>query len=434
MAGSRRWRWAAAALFLAMAPAAAQAEFDYDKVEPSVVRIIKLTEDVTDPTRAGGGTGFVIDASGYVATNDHVVRGATKLLIPDGGWDEDQLRPATVVWQDEDVDLAVIKVEGLKRPALPLAEIEPKKGTGLYVVGFPGRALDMPVERWKSLQATVTAGVVGNVFDGAQSNRPEAIRRMIQHNADTNPGNSGGPYFNACNQVIGVHTYGSWTILEIKEGQNGQKIAMGTATSGLFYGTHIAVLIRNLRAHGIPFTAVAEPCVPAPVALSRDLYLYTGAVALLALLAVVLALRRPRQVVAQAVESYSHWLRRSAGGEGRRPASGEAVPGDWLFTGTDRLGRPIRLVVAMRSLARDDQGLVIGRSRQIADVVLGDPSVSRRHARVVRSEGGIALVDLKSKRGTWVGSTRLEPYAKPMPVEPGTFLQFGTVTLEASRA
>lgn len=434
MAGRRPWRWRAATLLLALAPTAARAEFDYDKVAPGVVRIIKLTEDVTDPTRAGGGTGFVIDASGYVATNDHVVRGASKLLIPDGGWDEDQLKPATVVWQDEDVDLAVIKVEGLKRPALPLAEIEPKKGTALYVVGFPGRALDMPVERWKSLQATVTAGVVGNVFDGAQSNRPEAVRRMIQHNADTNPGNSGGPYFNACNQVIGVHTYGSWTILELKEGRNGEKIAMGTATSGLFYGTHIAVLIRNLRARGVPFTAAAEPCVPAPVALSRDLYLYTGAVALLALLAVVLALRRPRQVMAQAVESYSHWLRRRGGGEARRLASGEAVAGDWLFTGTDRLGRPIRLVVAVRSLARDDQGLVIGRSRQIADLVLGDPSVSRRHARIVRHDGGIALVDLKSKRGTWVGSVRLEPYAKPAPIEADTFVQFGTVTLEVRRA
>ena len=432
MDARRRWRWGAAALLVALLPLAARAEFDYDKVEPGVVRIVKLTEDVTDPTRAGGGTGFVIDGSGYVATNDHVVRGATKLLVPDGGWDPDQLKPATVVWQDENVDLAVIKVEGLRRPALPLAEIEPKKGTGLYVVGYPGRALDMPVERWKSLQATVTAGVVGNVFDGAQSNRPEAIRRMIQHNADTNPGNSGGPYFNACNQVIGVHTYGSWTTLEIKEGQNGQKVAIGTATTGLFYGTHIAVLIRNLRAHNIPFTAVAKPCVPAAVALSRDLYLYTGVVALLALLAVVLALRRPRQVMVQAVESYSHWLRRG-GGEARR-GPGEAVPGDWLLTGTDRLGRPIRLVVAMRSLTRDDQGLVIGRSRQIADIVLSDPSVSRRHARVVRSESGIAVVDLKSKRGTWVGNIRLEPYAKPVPVEAGMFVQFGTVTLEVARA
>lgn len=432
MHGRRRWRFGAVAVLVALLPAAARAEFDYDKVEPGVVRILKLTEDVTDPTRAGGGTGFVIDGSGYVATNDHVVRGATRLLVPDGGWEPDQLTPATVVWQDENVDLAVIKVEGLKRPAMTLAEIEPKKGTGLYVVGYPGRALDMPVDRWKSLQATVTAGVVGNVFDGAQSNKPEAVRRMIQHNADTNPGNSGGPYFNACNQVIGIHTYGSWTILEIKEGSDGKTIAMGTATSGLFYGTHVAVLIRNLRARNIPFVAAAEPCVAAPVALSRDLYLYSGGVALLALLAVFLALRRPRQVMVQAVESYSHWLRRGEGG--RRKPAGAAEAGDWLLTGTDRLGRPIRLVVALRNLTRDDQGLVIGRSRQIADLVLGDASVSRRHARLVRSGDGIAVVDLKSKRGTWVGSTRLEPYAKPTPIEAGMFVQFGTVTLEVVRA
>jgi pSer/pThr/pTyr-binding forkhead associated (FHA) protein len=66
--------------------------------------------------------------------------------------------------------------------------------------------------------------------------------------------------------------------------------------------------------------------------------------------------------------------------------------------------------------------------------VLGDASVSRRHARLVRSGDGIAVVDLKSKRGTWVGSTRLEPYAKPTPIEAGMFVQFGTVTLEVVRA
>jgi hypothetical protein len=64
MGARRRWRWGAAALLVALLPLAARAEFDYDKVEPGVVRIIKLTEDVTDPTRAGGGTGFVIDGTG----------------------------------------------------------------------------------------------------------------------------------------------------------------------------------------------------------------------------------------------------------------------------------------------------------------------------------------------------------------------------------
>jgi hypothetical protein len=138
--------------------------------------------------------------------------------------------------------------------------------------------------------------------------------------------------------------------------------------------------------------------------------------------------------VVQAVESYSHWLRRGGGGTPAAKPADTAEAGDWLLTGTDRLGRPIRLVVAMRHLTRDDQGLVIGRSRQIADLVLGDPSVSRRHARLVRSGAGFAVVDLKSKRGTWVGSARLEPYAKPVPVDEGTFVQFGTVTLAAARA
>lgn len=175
------------------------------------------------------------------------------------------------------------------------------------------------------------------------------------------------------------------------------------------------------------FSFVAERAV----VLVGNQYLYAGSVALLAIVVIILALRRPRQAFVRAVESFfSRWLRR--GGEPRVAA--EARPGDWLLAGTDRLGGSIRLVVAQSALVREDQGVVVGRSRQIADVVLVDASVSRRHARLVRLDGGLAVIDLKSKRGTWVGNRRLEPYDKPTPLAVGDLVRLGTVTLRVDRA
>ena len=141
--------------------------------------------------------------------------------------------------------------------------------------------------------------------------------------------------------------------------------------------------------------------------------------------------RPGRRVAVWAVDLLDRW--RGRGGDAMT-AGGEPAPGDWLLTGTDRHGRPVRLVVKLDALARDDQGLVIGRRRQIADLVIADASVSRRHARLVRGDNGIAVIDLKSKRGTWADGTRLAPYAKPTPVAAGGSLRFGGVTLEVGRA
>jgi hypothetical protein len=164
-------------------------------------------------------------------------------------------------------------------------------------------------------------------------------------------------------------------------------------------------------------------------ALDRPLDLLIGVAILIALIAVALAIRRTRLAILQFFARYRPWLAGPI-------AAAEVVPepGDWLLTGVDRRGEPVRLVVSVRRLARDDQGLVIGRNRRIADLVIADPGVSRRHARVLSSSDGIALVDLKSKRGTWVGETRLPPYAKPVAIAAGSRVKLGTVTLEVRRA
>ena len=120
---------------ITLAAAGARAEFDIDKVKSSVVRIfVQKTRD--GRTGRWSGSGFVINAQGYVATNHHVIAGAEKIEVPDGKWDK--ILTAEVVWSSADVDLAVIKVTGLERQHVPLAVPEPKRGSAVWAVGFPG--------------------------------------------------------------------------------------------------------------------------------------------------------------------------------------------------------------------------------------------------------------------------------------------------------
>ena len=100
-------------------------------------------------------------------------------VITDGSYDR-KLK-GTVVWADKNVDLAVIKVEGLSRPPISLAVPEPTKGAPVFAVGFPGRGDEMGTR--PSLDTTVTSGVVGKVFIGGHNVRnPETMRRITSYN------------------------------------------------------------------------------------------------------------------------------------------------------------------------------------------------------------------------------------------------------------
>ncbi|MDH3235818.1 MAG: serine protease, partial [Alphaproteobacteria bacterium] len=180
----------------------AVAQFDSTVVDKSIVRIFsKVRKD--GKVGWASGTGFVLNRQGFVATNNHVIDNNVEIIVPDGSY-EKKLK-GTVVWADKNVDLAVIRVQGLNRPPVPLAVPEPVKGHPVYAVGFPGRGDEMGTR--PSLDTTVTSGVVGKVFVGGHNVRNrETMRRLVQHNAQINPGNSGGPLINNCNQVVAINT------------------------------------------------------------------------------------------------------------------------------------------------------------------------------------------------------------------------------------
>lgn len=137
-----------------------------------------------------GGTGFLIDPSGIVVTNAHVVNGGEAFKVYLDG--EVSPRYATVLGISECNDLAVLKVRGSGYPYLLGADSAPSVGQRVYALGYPGgkfRSSRGTIEETYALGDTAWASVAS----------------VIYHTAQTAPGNSGGPLLSQNGQVVGVN-------------------------------------------------------------------------------------------------------------------------------------------------------------------------------------------------------------------------------------
>jgi len=137
------------------------------------------------------GTGFVLDASGHIATNAHVVEDANRVRVRLA--DEREF-DAKVVGRDTRSDLAVLELQGAKE--LPVASLG---SSGALRVGEYVVAIGNPF----GLGHTVTMGIVSAK---GRSIGAGPYDDFIQTDASINPGNSGGPLFNLQGQVVGINT------------------------------------------------------------------------------------------------------------------------------------------------------------------------------------------------------------------------------------
>lgn len=167
----------------------------YNAVSPSVVEVIISTAQARSGlVETGNGTGFVVDASGLIITNNHVIEDAASITIR---FSNDEQRDAQVVGTDVTNDLALLQVENMPSniPAIPLGDSDSVQ------VGETAIAIGTPF----GLDQTVTQGIISAVDrDWAPQGRP--MRGLIQTDTPINPGNSGGPLLNANGEVIGVTT------------------------------------------------------------------------------------------------------------------------------------------------------------------------------------------------------------------------------------
>ncbi|HUI50217.1 MAG TPA: trypsin-like peptidase domain-containing protein, partial [Terriglobales bacterium] len=163
------------------------------------------------------GSGVIVDKSGYILTNNHVVEQATKIQVQLNG--DATKYTAKVVGVDEATDLAVIKIDAGKE--LPFAKLGNSDGVQ---VGDWVLAIGSPF----GLNATVTAGII-SAKDRAGIG--QQFQRFLQTDAAINPGNSGGPLVDMAGQVIGINT----AIITGSRGYEGVGFAMPSSTAITVY-------------------------------------------------------------------------------------------------------------------------------------------------------------------------------------------------------
>lgn len=142
------------------------------------------------------GSGIIVDPNGLILTNSHVIGdGRAKKIVV--SLTDGTTETANVLWYDQTLDLAVIKVD---RTGLTAAELG---DSDELMVGEPVVAIGNPMSL--SLNGTLTNGVISGLNRSITVNGV-TIKPLIQTNASINPGNSGGPLFNAEGKVIGINT------------------------------------------------------------------------------------------------------------------------------------------------------------------------------------------------------------------------------------
>lgn len=143
---------------------------------------------------AGGGSGFFIDADGRVVTNNHVIDGAQSIIVTlhDGS----NYR-AEVVGVDEELDIAVLRIDALGRPLAPVHWGE----SGRLQIGQSVYALGNPF----GLEGTLTAGLVSGLRRPFETESGFLVNNLIQTDTAINPGNSGGPLLDSEGLVVGMN-------------------------------------------------------------------------------------------------------------------------------------------------------------------------------------------------------------------------------------
>ena len=238
----RAWRFGAIVTLAGGYPANAATTLDdqalLDTINPAVVQVL------ADNSM---GSGFVLNAQGDIATNHHVVSGSRNFAVRQGTF----RASADLIWSSASLDLAVIRTGASGLDSAALAVLPPPPLTEVIAVGFPGVA-DL-VAATDTGEASLNKGNVSrSVFRGTWNNSQQL--QILQHSAEINDGNSGGPLIDLCGRVIGVNTAGPAVRV------SGSSI---DAPAGIYWASFIAELARELDRLNIPFESAADPCVPA---------------------------------------------------------------------------------------------------------------------------------------------------------------------------
>lgn len=175
------------------------------KASPSVVGIVTETVSTNaesifggdnKQTQSGSGTGIIVNSKGYILTNSHVVSDgqakSVNVVLSNGSTSKGE-----VVWNDANLDLAIVKINKSGLTAAELGDSDSVK------VGDIAIAIGNPLGT--DLMTSVTQGIISGLNRDVTTSSG-SMSGLIQTDASINPGNSGGPLLNQEGQVIGINT------------------------------------------------------------------------------------------------------------------------------------------------------------------------------------------------------------------------------------
>ncbi len=199
VSSSRRVNGQPAAAELALTPEEQISTRVYEDCNQSIVHINTKARQIDSffsvKELKGAGSGSVIDAQGYILTNNHVVEGAREVTVT---LHNGSSYPAVVQGKDPESDIAVLKIDAPAADLLPLPWGEStnlRVGQRIYAIGNPF-----------GLERTMSTGIISSLNRTIEAEQHRNMRSLIQLDISLNQGNSGGPLINTRGELIGMNT------------------------------------------------------------------------------------------------------------------------------------------------------------------------------------------------------------------------------------
>lgn len=231
-------------------------------IDQGTVLVIAFEGDVS----FGAGSGFFV-APNTILTNGHVVGENASVVVVSGPGLGNGVRRVSVVARSDagaaqgGDDFAILRLEEQPAPEIqPYKLAQTERLAPVIAAGYPGFLTDAELRGFLQSVAQQGAAETAPINPVTSQGAVNTIRSVgpgerIAHSATIYPGNSGGPLFDRCGQVIGVNTYG----VSAQEGGDGGAPATGRVYTAL-YAQSSADAIRFLRANGIEPTAADAVC------------------------------------------------------------------------------------------------------------------------------------------------------------------------------